>query len=532
MYRMMTGHPLKFGGVTLGFVAGGIISVIANVWALNLFGDDDDKEAYWNLPPWVRKNNLVIWVPGTNDFITIPLAQEFRVFYGVGEMLASASLDHPVHNPGLEIASSVADLIPINPTGNGGNLMVDFAPTMIQPLMQVGENVDFTGKPIWKDNQGNKFAPAYTKAYVSTPRYMVKVAEALNTITGGNEGKQGVVEQYSPIWGNYINNPAVWNHLLQGYFGGMYNTIAKGFDVIATTAQGEMPKVYQTPVINRFINRPVERENAGALGEEYYKLIEDRDRLKYELKTWRKKAADGEEGAQEHVDEILDSPEWKQVEVIDHYDKIMKDLRAGEKAATNSADKEDIKESIAMYKQQMNEELHAISEGKSPIDAAVEQFGQANTFAEKNKLRMRIERLTMENEGTEKNRVKSSNEEVSKALKYIIDEERESRDVNERYLQIATPENIRDDARIKSAKAKIKRYTDEYKQMIADGRTDAAAKYRVKNQKWFAADKIVQSQSRAMQNNKKLLGNGYDKQIIKLIDTNRKSILKAIDNLD
>ncbi|MBR1557458.1 MAG: hypothetical protein IJ647_06835, partial [Prevotella sp.] len=112
----------------------------------------------------MRKNNLVMWIPGTKNFVTIPLAQEFRVFYGVGEMLSSAVMDHPVDKWGLEIFSSVADLVPINPTGNGGNLMVDFAPTMVQPLMQVGENVDFTGKPIWRENQGNKHAPMYSKA--------------------------------------------------------------------------------------------------------------------------------------------------------------------------------------------------------------------------------------------------------------------------------------------------------------------------------------------------------------------------------
>ncbi len=530
MYRMAKGHPLKFGAVTAAFVAGGAMMAILNTWALNMFGDDDDKEAYWNLPPWVRKNNLVIWVPGTKNFITIPLAQEFRVFYGVGEMLASASMDHPVHNPWLEVASSVADLIPINPTGNGGNLMVDFAPTMIQPLMQVGENVDFTGKPIWKDNQGNKYAPAYTKAYVSTPRYMVKVAEAINSF-GGNEGKQGYIEQYSPIWGDYINNPAVWNHLLQGYFGGMYNTIAKGFDVITTAAQGEMPKIYQTPVINRFMNRPVERDNAGALGEEYYKLIEDRDRLKYELRIWRKKAADGEEGAKEHVDEILESPEWKQAEVIDHYDKIMKDLRAGEKAATGE-DKANIKKSISMYKQQLDEELNAISEGQDPLDAATEQFNKAKTFAEKNKLRLRIERLTREREDADNNRSKSTESEVAKALSYIADEEADSRDVNQRYLQLATAQNIRDDARIKAAKSKLKKITDEGKRLEREGRAEEAIKYQSKHSREINASQTINSLTRTMNENKKLLGKGYDAQIMKLIDSNRRAILVQIERLE
>lgn len=541
MVRMAKGRPVKFGAVTAAFVAGGVLMPIINQWLLNLMGDDDDKEAYWNLPPWVRKNNLVFWVPGTKNFVTIPLAQEFRVFYGVGEMISSAVMDHPVNKWGLEIFSSVADLVPINPTGNGGNLMVDFAPTGVQPLMQVGENVDFTGKPIWKENQGNEYAPMYTKAYISTPTWMVKLSEGLNDVTGGNEGKKGAVERNMPFWGDYVSNPAVWNHLLQGYFGGMYNTIAKTFDVGVTAAKGEMPKIYQTPVINRFLNRPVERDNAGVLGEEYYQLTRQRDALMYELRTWQKKAADesaatepqptGNE-AQAHVDEILSSDEWKRAEIITHYEKILRDLKAGEKAATESADKADIKRSISLYKQQMMEELEALSEGKEPLDAAMEQYDKAKSFSERNKLRMRIEKLMLRQAGADNKKPKARTEDVEKALAYMRGEETESRNVTERYLELAKAEDIRNDARIRAANAGIKQKTDEYKKLLADGRQAEARKFREKNQKYFAADAIIQQQSRMMATNKKLLGKGYDASIMRLIASSRHTMLRAIDKLE
>lgn len=539
MYRMATGHPLKFGAVTAAFVAGGALMPIINQWMLQMWGNDDDKQAYWNLPPWIRKNNLVFWIPFTKNFVTIPLAQEFRVFYGVGEMMSSAIMDHPIDKLGLEVFSSVADLVPINPTGNGGNLMVDFAPTMVQPLMQVGENVDFTGKPIWKENQGNKYAPMYTKAYITTPKWMIKFSEAVNDVTGGNEGKKGVVENYAPFWGDYVNNPAVWNHLLQGYFGGMYNTIAKTFDVGVTAASGELPKIYQTPVINRFLNRPVERDNAGVLGDDYYSLTEARDALQYELNTWKKKVADSTAGepagtvAQEHVDEILNSPEWKRAEVVSHYEKIIKDLKAGEKAATESADKYDIKQSISLYKQQMLEELQAIDEGKEPLEAAVEAYGKARTFAEKNRLRMRIERLMMRegsgNAAAQRTRGRSA--DVEKALNYISDIEKESHDTNENYLEIATADNVRDDARIKAAKTKLKPINDEYKRMIADGRGSEASKFHQKHEKELSAWRTIDQLGRAMNANKKLLGKGNDQQILKMINSQRAQMIKAIEGV-
>ena len=540
MYRMAAHHPLKFGAVTAAFVAGGALMPFINQWLLQMFGDDDDKQSYWNLPPWVRKNNLVFWIPGTKDFVTIPLAQEFRVFYGVGEMFSSAVMDHPVDKWGLEIFSSVADLVPINPTGNGGNLMVDLAPTMVQPLMQVGENVDFTGKPIWRDNQGNKHAPMYEKAYVSTPQWMVKLSEGLNDITGGNEGRKGWVERNAPIWGDYINNPAVWNHLLQGYFGGMYNTIAKSADVVATTFSGELPKIYQTPVINRFLNRPVERDNGGALGEEYYSLINERDETMYEVRTWKQKLANLDEGtaerehAQRQLDEVMESERYKRAEVITHYEKILKDLKAGERAIKEGAehtdkDMHDIHESMDLYKAEMLEELAAIGDGKKPLDAAIEKFNNAKSFAEKNKLRLRIERLMMQDAN---GKTVGRSSDVEKAVAYLRGEEVESYKTSEQYLMLATGKDMAEDARIRAAKSRIKKVTDEYKRLVAEGSSDKAAAYREKHAKWFAAENTIKSQQRSIASNKKLLGKGYDSNIMQLIRAQRERMLKAIEGLE
>lgn len=525
MFKMAYKHPLKLTAVTAAFVAGGALMPIINQWLLNLFGDDDDKDAYWNLPPWVRKNNLVLWVPGTKNFITIPLAQEFRVFYGLGELVSSLANEHPVHDWPLEILSSFMDLIPINPTGNAGNLLIDLTPTTFQPMSQLAFNTDFTGKPIWKENQGNKYAPMYTKAYVTTPEWMIDLSEAMNDLTGGNEGKKGWLEEYL-YGGSYINNPAVWNHLLQGYFGGMYNTIAKTFDVGVTVGKGELPKVYQTPIVNRFLNRPVERDNAGVLGDEYYTLTEERDRLKYELRVWQKKASEGDMDAQAHVEEIMSSDDYQRMMVIDHYDKIMKDLRAGERAATWDVDKKDIKESITLYKSEMMEELAAIDNGQDPLEVAKQKYDEAKTVAEKNRLRLRIEKLMMrKNGGASKRR----GDEVEKALSYSEDES--TSQGNELYMKLATSENIADDARIRAARLKIKPYSDHYKELMAQGKNEDAVTYRKEYLPWFIAESVIQSKSRTIATNKKLLGKGNDESIMKLIDANRQRMLKEIENL-
>ena len=525
MYRMAKGYPLKFTGVTLGFVAFGVMMPILNSWLLNMFGGDDDKDSYWNLPPWVRKNNLVFWMPGTSNFVTIPLAQEFRVFYGVGEMIASYCLDHPHNNGVLEIVESVADLVPINPTGNGGNIVVDFTPTGAQPILQLAFNTDFTGKPIWKDNQGNKFDPMYSKAYVSTPKWMVAVSDAVNDVTGGDEDSRGWLERTTA--GAYLNNPAVWNHLLQGYFGGMYNTIAKTFDVAATAAQGDVPKVYQTPVLNRFINRPIERDNAGVLGEDYWNLVESTEEMQHNIRKKRQRAADGDEAARQELERLLQSTDGKRAEVVSYYKGIIDVLRKGEKNVSDAGDKRIFKESITNWKEQMLEEIQAIEDGRDPMEVIMEQFDKSRNAAERKKLQNRINRMMTEQKS------KGASADVEKAMQFVEADDADSQSVgSDRYIELATAQNIKDDARIKTAKSKIKVYSDKYKTLQEEGKTEEAAAYRQQYAKYFAAETTVNRLSRAVSGNKKLLGKGHDEAVMKLIGSQRNAMLKAIEAID
>ena len=283
VYEMMMRHPLKFSAVTLSWVAAGAMLPILNTLMLNLLGGDDDKDEYWDLPDYVRKNNAVFWVPGTHTFVTIPLAQEFRVFYGIGELVSAMSMGHTPDSWGMETLSSVMDLMPVNPTGAGGNLLVDFMPTPLQPIVQARDNINFTGYPIYRDNQGNKYEPTWQKAYHGTPSWMVKTSKLLNEATGGNDHYQGWID-------GTLTNPALWNHMLQGYLGGMYSFLSHSAGVVTDVVSGELPKMYEVPIANRFINVPMEREKKSRLGNEYYDLVEEHDRMQNMMAKYRKDA--------------------------------------------------------------------------------------------------------------------------------------------------------------------------------------------------------------------------------------------------
>ena len=123
-------------------------------------------------------------------------------------------------------------------------------------------------------------------------------------------------------------------------------------------------------------------------------------------------------------------------------------------------------------------------------------------------------------------------QDVEKALAYIRGEEVESKNASEIYINLSTGNDIADDARIRAAKARIKEVTDEYKRLVAEGLIDEAAAYREQHAKWFEAENIITGQQRGIAANKKLLGKGYDPNIMKLIRTQRSGILKAIDGLE
>ena len=282
-------HKRIFTLVTSTWVAAGVLTPLLNEFLINAFGDDDDKEKYWSLPKWVRRNNFCLYIPGVKRFIQIPLAQEFRVFYGLGEIATTTYLGHDTIRAGaLDIVESSLDLLPLDFTGSGGNPVASLAPTVVKPVTDIAVNTSFTGYPIWKETPWNKNEPAFQKAYSRTPSYMIGMSEDINDWTGGNEHLRGWLERTKV--GQYANNPAVWQHLAEGYFGGMYSFLSQGGGTLWTLIHGSRPSDMQIPVWNRFVNNPDDRVQSGRLrlGDAYYKLKGEADDIKSMFSAFKK----------------------------------------------------------------------------------------------------------------------------------------------------------------------------------------------------------------------------------------------------
>ena len=335
MFDMAKKHPFRLTATLAGnLIAGAVIPVVNTMCMAALGGDDDD---YWNLPVWERRNNIVIWVPGTKRFVTIPLPQEMRCFYGLGEAAVSCMMGHGGEHPAMEVTEQFLDLLPISFTGAGGNMLVNLSPTMLQPLMQIYANTDFTGKPIFRDNEGSKYEPLFQKAYSGTPSWMVKTSKVINDLTGGDTHEQGWYEK--TLFGKWANNPAIVNHLLKGYYGGVYSFISGTAGMLTTALGGEMPKTYEIPIVNRFIKDPTERKSA-MLPEWYWDIVDERDRYRSEIRRWKDDAKKGDEHAYEKLVEKHQGIEYERYMMRDSYIKQIDEVRKYIKATD---DEEEVK---------------------------------------------------------------------------------------------------------------------------------------------------------------------------------------------
>lgn len=331
-------HPVKFSAYTAYRVLAGMGTPYITMLLWNAFGgdggDDDDKwnavDEYWKLPTWTRRNNLVFWIPTTKKFAMIPLSQELRVANGFGEALTSELTGHSNESTMLTLASGLAGLLPIDFEGNGGNPLITLAPTATQPLLQVGFNTDFTGRPIYKDNDFNKYEPSFQKAYIGTPKELISLSAKINELTGGDDHKQGWWERTKV--GGELNNPAVVNHLLKGYFGGMYSILAQTGGLLWKAYLGETPDVQEVPIANRVVTAVRETQQNGKtkLPDWYYDLADDSKRYQSEVSGYRRDMLSGKQGARQQFDAMTKTQEFVKQEQIKTLMNTINQIRAAQ----------------------------------------------------------------------------------------------------------------------------------------------------------------------------------------------------------
>lgn len=329
----------RFGGLLGGFAAAGFMMPLVNGLFMAL-GGDDDQDYYANLSEWTRRNNLCIYIPFSKGwFITIPLPIELRAFYGLGDLAYQETIGDG-EKKGTEIAydaiNQIAELLPLNPLGNNGDLVSTIVPDSFKPIAQVLRNKDFTGKPIYKSNSFNEDMPEWTKTYRGTSGWLTDLSEWSNELGGG--------DKYKTASGILNWNPAVVEHLFQEYFGGMATTLnqlgktmAAGVESIVEGEKSDDLMWRNVPVLNRFINDASDERSAfRGVNEKYYRMYDVYKEVEKNLKGYSKEVASGNLDYLDKLNDLYQSNDYKVYRVFKENKKRMDQILDLEKELPES----------------------------------------------------------------------------------------------------------------------------------------------------------------------------------------------------
>ena len=326
--------------------ASGYAAIGAMYAALHALLDDDDD--YLDIPDYERRNNLLIG--GKGVYFKWALPQEARVFYALGDVAVNRILGREPHKAGVkgfatEIGSMIGDVLPMNfMEGERG-----VVPSIAIPIEESIINKDYKGSKIYNDmrylsDEERKRTPAYQKAYRDTGKVLIDVSAALNGLTGGDYADAG--------WVNL--NPAVIEHLIEGYTGGAGTTVEKIFKSTVGRAVGGEFSVRSTPFLSRLLTINDERYRNAHTTDlfNYYKAEAEHTRKR--LRTYSRNGDD------KRLDALYDSKDYEIMLIYRQYKGLMEYYSDQLKLTDDKAERKRLMREQDEYRKQMIREISEI----------------------------------------------------------------------------------------------------------------------------------------------------------------------------
>lgn len=343
--RAVKRNPKKGTAYLATFLALGILQ--AMLPALT-GGDDDDR--YWNLPDYVRRNNICFFVGDV--LVKIPLPQEARAIFGIGELGMSYSSGKEDKTP-MELAQTIAgqisQVMPLDLMDDSGATHA-LMPSLAKPFFEAQTNHSWMGRPIWKDTDYNKAMPDWTKAYKATGGAYVWLAKELNALTGGDDYKQG--------WVNI--NPAKLEYMLKGYFGGLY-TAADQIIKSSETAFGDREfSMRDVPILSGFLDGADERNDMRNVNNTYYHFKEEAKEVLRLGKSYESDLEQGKSDSTDYakkLDELVNTKSYERALLFDDLSKEIEAMQKALKEATDPKEAEELQAEIDKQKKALVNQL-------------------------------------------------------------------------------------------------------------------------------------------------------------------------------
>ena len=333
--RAVKRNPKKGATYLATFLALGILQ--AMLPALT-GGDDDDR--YWNLPDYVRRNNICFFVGDV--LVKIPLPQEARAIFGIGELgmsYMSGKEDKDAWMVAYTIAGQLSQIMPLDLMDDSGPIHA-LTPSLFKPALEAYSNHSWMGRPIWKDTDYNKAMPDWTKAYKSTGGVYVWLAKELNALSGGDDYKQGLINL----------NPARWEYLFKGYLGGLY-TAADQIVKSSETAFGDRDfSMRDVPILSGFLDSADERNDMRNVNNTYYHYKEEAKEVLRLGKSYERDAEQGKGDYAKKLDELVNTKSYERALLFDDLSKEIETMQKELKETTIPKEAEDLQAEIDKQK--------------------------------------------------------------------------------------------------------------------------------------------------------------------------------------
>ena len=333
--RAVKRNPKKGTAYLATFLALGILQTILPALT---GGDDDDR--YWNLPDYVRRNNICFFVGDV--LVKIPLPQEARAIFGIGELgmsYMSGKEDKDAWGVAYTMAGQLSQIMPLDLMDDSGPIHA-LMPSLLKPAFEAYSNHSWMGRPIWKDTDYNKAMPDWTKAYKATGGAYVWLAKELNALTGGDDYKQG--------WVNI--NPARLEYMLKGYLGGLY-TAADQIIKSSETAFGDREfSMRDVPILSGFLDGADERNDMRNVNNTYYHFKEEAKEVLRLGKSYERDAEQGKGDYAKKLDELVNAKSYERALLFEDLSKEIEEMQKALKEATDPKEAEELQAEIDKQK--------------------------------------------------------------------------------------------------------------------------------------------------------------------------------------
>lgn len=343
--RAVKRNPKKGAAYLATFLALGILQTVLPALT---GGDDDDR--YWNLPDYVRRNNICFFVGDV--LVKIPLPQEARAIFGIGELgmsYMSGKEDKDAWMVAYTIAGQLSQIMPLDLMDDSGPIHA-LMPSIFKPVLEAYTNHSWMGRPIWKDTDYNKAMPNWTKAYKSTGGVYVWLAKELNALSGGDDYKKGLINI----------NPARLEYLLKGYFGGLY-TAADQIIKSSETAFGDREfSMRDVPILSGFLDGADERNDMRNVNNTYYHFKEEAKEVLRLGKSYESDLEQGKSDSTDYakkLDELVNTKSYERALLFDDLSKEIEAMQKALKEATDPKEAEELQAEIDKQKKALVNQL-------------------------------------------------------------------------------------------------------------------------------------------------------------------------------